>query len=110
MDRKVIKDIYDSGVIEELVAQMCPKESKDDKNDFIQEVYLALMEMPEDKLLNIVENKNPNFGDSSQIRWWCARIILNQLHSKTSQWYRLYRRCHILNTPITDNIKNIADE
>lgn len=68
------------------------------RDDLLQEIYLILLDYDQQKLLDIIEKK--------QIRFFTARILRNQFYSKTSAFYRKYKK-PVLNKetlqPIIDN-------
>lgn len=57
---KILKDIYNSQIINKLASKHISK-LNDYRDDFIQEMYLLLCEMPEDKLISLYENKELDY-------------------------------------------------
>lgn len=53
------------------------------KDDLIQEVYMVLLEYPKEKLNQIPEK---------QLKFFVAKIMKNLWFSKTSSFYRTYKR------------------
>lgn len=54
------------------------------KDDLIQHIYLILLEYDQSKLQTLIDN--------NQIRFFIARIIRNQWFSKTSTFYKLFKK------------------
>lgn len=69
-----------------------------DLRDLSQMVYLVLLEYDEGKIVEL--------WDHGEIRFFIARIIMNQLNSVTSPFFRNYRRF----ARITEDIAPIADK
>lgn len=71
-------------------------------DDLAQDIYLILLEMDEEKLVELYENK--------QLNYWIARIILNQYFSNTSPFFTKYRKFSHLSEQINKDIKNRAEK
>ena len=54
------------------------------KDDFIQEMYLILLEYNEDKIIELY-SKN-------QLKYFLIRICVNNYKSTTSPWYKKYMK------------------
>lgn len=78
----IVDKIISSGIVEEIVDNVSvPSLYRD---DLIQETYLILLEYNKGKLEEI-ESK----GDT---RFFIAKIITNQINSKTSRFYYKYKK------------------
>lgn len=62
------------------------KNNDPDLEDLIQEVCLILLEMDQEKLKNLYNNNELNF--------YITRIVMNNIKSKTSQYYYKYKKHH----------------
>ena len=69
-----------------------------DLRDLAQMVYLILCEYDADKIVEL--------WDHGEIRFFIARIIMNQLNSVTSPFFRKYRRF----SRISEDIAPLADK
>lgn len=81
------------------------KASEKDKSyyeDFFQEICLILLEYDNAKLNKIVEDKHLNA--------FITRIIQNNLFSKTSPFYKKYKKLDDLSQEITKKELNIPDD
>jgi hypothetical protein len=75
---------------ERLVEDICKNIGVAEKymDDFVQEMYLILLEYDQNKLQEIY--------DKGQLNFFLTRIIKNQWCSKTSTFYRTYRKYYNL--------------
>lgn len=91
-----IKYIIENKIVEGLINDyMVESQFKD---DLTQEVYMILLDHNQKKLQEIIDKK--------QIRFYTARIISNQYFSKTSKFYRIYKKPLLLK----ETLKPILDE
>ena len=89
---KVIKYLYDSNFVKYFVKKlMYPEDIEDLYEDFLQEVYFQLCEVPEEKWLELY-NKRPNQDEFYDIRNWVSVLIRNTVHSTTSSAYRKLKK------------------
>lgn len=88
----IVSKIYASGVLDELLKNMGVKEN--DFDDLKQELAIILLEYNQDKLKEMYDKK--------QIKFFLVRVIQFQYFSKTSPFYKKYKKYyHFLdgNTP-----------
>ena len=89
---KVLKYLYDSNFVKYFVKKlMYPEDIEDLYEDFLQEVYFQLCEVPESKWLELY-NKRPNQDEFYDIRNWVSVLIRNTVHSTTSSAYRKLKK------------------
>lgn len=72
----------------------CPREFYD---DVVQEVALTLLEYDNEKLNRIV--------DENHLNAFVSGILVHQLYSTNSQFYRTYRRLRELSNDVDDDMK-----
>lgn len=82
--------------------QNTAKTSAPELDDLAQDIYLILLDMEEEKLIQLYDNK--------QLDYWIARIILNQYFSSTSPFYTKYKKFSHLSDQINKDIKNRAEK
>ena len=75
----------------------CPREYYD---DVVQEVSLTLLEYDNEKLNKIV--------DENHLNAFISGILVHQLYSTNSQFYRTYRRLRELSNEISDGVAPVA--
>lgn len=80
--QEIINIIYKEQWIENIIKKYNLDESL--KADFIQEMYIILLEYNEDKIVELY-NKN-------QLRYFLIRICVNNYKSVTSPWYKKYMK------------------
>ena len=82
--------------------QNTAKTSAPELDDLAQDIYLILLDMEEEKLIQLYDNK--------QLDYWIARIILNQYFSSTSTFFTKYKKFQHLSEQINKDIKNRAEK
>ncbi len=75
----IVDSIARDHIVETMVCKIAHQAMGADLEDLCQMVYLVLLEYDEDKLLDLWEN--------GQIRFFIARVILNQFRSSTSPFH-----------------------
>lgn len=83
MDKnKIITEIYNKCIIEKIASKLSNRfKREEDMSDYIQEMYLILLDMPEDKLFRLYTDK--------ELDNYIAQIALNQLVNTQSKFHRL---------------------
>ena len=79
---EIIEDIQKEGMIECIARNI--KVTDDYYDDFVQDMYLTLLEYDNEKL-NEIYSKN-------QLKFFATRICLNNWNSSTSPFYCKYKR------------------
>lgn len=102
---KIITDIYNSGVMDELLKNMARGQDKNNVDDLRQDIFEWLLNYPDEKLKNLT--------DDNQIKFFLVRMLSNQINSVTSKYYRQYRLPSILTKELPqendDNEKEEVD-
>lgn len=78
---QIISELYVSHEFNECISKMHPEDLRDDLRS---EVILILLETPEERLKQIYQ--------SGGLKFFAVRIILNQIQSVTSSFYKKYRQ------------------
>ena len=81
---EIIEEIAQERMVEAMVQNIAHQALNDDLSDLCQMVYLILLEYDEDKLQDL--------WDHNQIRFFLARIIINQYRSSNSPFHITYRK------------------
>ena len=89
-NQEIVYCLAFSGIVEDISHNI--RVDYDYYDDFVQEMYLTLLEYDNDRL-NEIFNKN-------QIKFFTSRICINNWNSKTSPFYCKYKR------PLTHIDKN----
>jgi CTP synthase (UTP-ammonia lyase) len=98
-------DIYTTIAKEKLIETLITKYKVNPKykEDLIQEIYLIVLQKPPDLLQELY--------DKNQINYFLAKIITNQYFSKTSKFYKDYKKYNSIKDNDTDTTKlEIIDE
>ena len=89
---KVLKYLYDSNFVKYFVKKlMYPEDIEDLYEDFLQEVYFQLCEVPEEKWEELY-NRRDNQDEFYDIRNWVSVLIRNTVRSTTSSAYRKLKK------------------
>lgn len=80
---QIVEEIYKMQIPEKISNSIRDFLCLDDKLDYIQEMYLILMELPEDKFFRLYRDK--------ELSRYFAQICLTQLCSKNSSFYAKLR-------------------
>ena len=86
-----------------MVEQICSNIAKsadcdDTLKDLSQEIYLDLLSKDEEKIVNLYE--------TNQIRFFVVRMVTNNLFSKNSPYYQVFRK----NNNATVDIDGLKDK
>lgn len=100
MSNKIIADICEQGVIREIIDNM--RVSSIDADDLEQEVYMILLEYDKDKIVEMYEKK--------QLKYFIIGIIQRQYNSKTSPFYKKYKKYYTIVDANVLNNEEINEE
>lgn len=101
----MIKKIIDEIERENIVRDICMNinVSPNDIDDLVQEVYVILLEYKPEKIIELWENK--------QLKFFIVGIIKRQYHSKTSPFYKKYKKYYtIVDGNYVNNENNDMDD
>lgn len=81
----IVRLIAESGIVENLIASMkaSRNEDRDNLKDLSQDIYMDLLEKPEELLVQL--------WNSGEYKFYLTRMITNNIFSKTSPYDRKYR-------------------
>ena len=82
MNLKIIGELENNGTVREICENM--KVSKNDIDDFVQEIYMILLEYDKDKIIELYKKK--------QLKYFIVGIISRQYNSSTSPYYKKYKK------------------
>ena len=82
MNLKIIGELENNGTVREICENM--KVSKNDIDDFVQEIYMILLEYDKDKIIDLYNKK--------QLKYFIVGIISRQYNSSTSPYYKKYKK------------------
>lgn len=86
MFNKIIKEIYEENIVKDIIANMRVKSN--DIDDLEQEIYMILLEYNKDRIIEMYEK--------NQLRYFIVGIISRQYNSKTSPFYKKFKKYYTL--------------
>lgn len=86
MFNKIIKEIYEENIVKDIIANMRVKSN--DIDDLEQEIYMILLEYNQDRIIEMYEK--------NQLRYFIVGIISRQYNSKTSPFYKKFKKYYTL--------------
>lgn len=92
-----VTEIAENKIVEKLINKISPTAVA--KEDLIQDIYLSLLNNS-DKIDNI-----PN----DEIKYYITKIILNNIKSVNSPYYRLYVKYDLLKQELLNDIEDEED-
>lgn len=81
---KIVERIAKEGLVESIIRNITKNSKDEDLRDLANDIYLELLEKSEDCLMGIYER--------GQINYFLTRIVLNNINSKTSRFYYIYKK------------------
>lgn len=82
----ILTELESVGVMDNIIRNITKTDPKRDEtiNDLKQMVYMALLEKPEELVVDL-------YG-KGQLIYYISRIVMNQWNSKTSPYYYIYHK------------------
>lgn len=84
MKKEIIGRLAKDKVVENIISNITKDKDDDTLKDLAQMVYVWLLEDDEEKIESIY-NKN-------QMNFYITRMIINNIHSKNSRYYYLFKK------------------
>lgn len=97
---KILIELEEENVLREMCTNM--NVSPNDMDDFVQELYVILLEYNQDKIIELYNKK--------QLKFFIVGIIQRQYHSKTSPFYKKYKKYYSIVDGNQINKQEINDE
>ena len=86
MFNTIIKEIYEENIVKDIIANMRVKSN--DIDDLEQEIYMILLEYNQDRIIEMYKK--------NQLRYFIVGIISRQYNSKTSPFYKKFKKYYTL--------------
>lgn len=93
---KIIEELWLSKEVNQAFSKMQPEDLRDDLKS---EVFMVLLEMPEDKLIGMYKR--------NELRFFLVRVMLNMIKSDRSGFYKLYR--NFVELDVKEKVDNQID-
>lgn len=99
-NRQIVDKLVKAHILDDIVKHITNDSRDEDLNDLKQDILLSLLQ----------DSKLPGIYERHQLRYYLSRIVLNNVASSTSPYYRIYKRPRKLNDGITVALFNIPDD
>lgn len=101
MINKILDEIERENIVRDICVNI--NVSPNDIDDLVQEVYVILLEYKPEKIIELWQNK--------QLKFFIVGIIKRQYHSKTSPFYKKYKKYYtIVDGNYVNNENNDMDD
>lgn len=79
--------------VEQILMNIIKRHTLSDyEEDLAQDIYLTLLKEPDEKIISLYEKNQSNY--------YISRLLSNNVNSRTSRYYYLYRRFRLNSEPI----------
>lgn len=92
--QSIVEALARKRVVEAMVANIAKSDLSPELKDLAQEVYIILLSYDEDKIMDLWNN--------GEMRFFIARIIINQFRSSNSPFHIRYRKFKELSIDISN--------
>lgn len=99
-NRRITETIVREGLLNRIIRQVTNNSSDQDICDLEQDLLFSLL----------VDSKLSGIYERGELNFYLARLVMNNIASATSPFYRIYKRPRLLGGPLTRNIYEIPDE
>lgn len=93
MFNTILIELYKEHTVKDLIRNM--QVAEQDADDLEQEIYTILLEYDSNKIIEMYKNK--------QLKYFIVGVIQRQYNSKTSPFYKKYKKYYTL---VDDNVVN----
>jgi len=94
---KLARERFVEGVIDRITENGKKAKDPESLNDLAQDLYVSLLE----------DKKVPGIFDEGHITFYVTRMVMNNIMSSTSPYYRIYLRPLVLGNNYNDGYKDI---
>lgn len=99
-NKAIVELIERRGILSGIIRQVTNNSPDPDFDDLQQDLYISLL----------VDAKLSGIYERGELNFYLARLVMNNIASKTSPFYRIYKRPLNLGEPLNKNIYNLPDE
>lgn len=100
MKQRIIERLANEKTIRTIIQNVAKDSNDPDLDDLEQDIMLELLEKDEE-LIDSLDEKG-------QLNYFITRMVMNNIMSKTSRYYYIYKKDSLKNVPI-DEYKETAD-
>lgn len=96
----IIYELYDKNIVRDIIINL--KVKYNDIDDLEQEIYMILLTYDKDKIIDMYNKK--------QLNYFIVGIVKRQYNSRTSPYYKKYKKYYSIVDENTVNAVEITDE
>lgn len=100
MFNRIMTEVYETEMVKDIIKNMNVKLL--DADDLEQEIYMILLEYNRDKIIEMYQNK--------QLKFFIVGVVQRQYNSKTSPFYKKYKKYYSVIDENTINTNEVYDE
>ena len=100
MFNRIMTEVYETDMVKNIIRNM--KVNSIDAEDLEQEIYMILLEYNRDKIVEMYQNK--------QLKFFIVGVVQRQYNSKTSPFYKKYKKYYSIVDENTINSVEVVDE
>lgn len=100
MFNRIIVELYRESTVKNIIRNM--QVAEQDADDLEQEIYTILLEYDSNKIIEMYKNK--------QLKYFIVGVIQRQYNSKTSPFYKKYKKYYTLVDENVVNNNEVNDE
>lgn len=100
MFNRIIVELYQESTVKNIIRNM--QVAEQDADDLEQEIYTILLEYDSNKIIEMYKNK--------QLKYFIVGVIQRQYNSKTSPFYKKYKKYYTLVDENVINNNEVNDE
>lgn len=100
MFHRIMTEIYEKKIVRNILENM--RVSSNDIDDLEQEIYMILLDYNKDKIIEMWKKK--------QLNYFCVGVIQRQYNSKTSPFYKKYKKYYQYIDGNYTNDENVTEE
>lgn len=91
--QEIIAEWASQRKVEQILMNIIKRHTLSDyEEDLAQDIYLTLLKEPDEKIISLYEKNQSNY--------YISRLLSNNVNSRTSRYYYLYRRFRLNSEPI----------
>ena len=99
-NRTIVVIIERDHLLDNIIKQVTNNSKDPDFSDLKQDLYISLL----------LDAKLPGIYERKELNFYLARLVMNNIASKTSPFYRIYKRPMNLSEPLNKKVYELPDE
>lgn len=99
-NRTIVEFIVRRCLLDNIIKQITNNSNDNDLCDLKQDLLYSLL----------LDSKLPGIYERDELNFYLARLVMNNIASATSPYYRIYKRPRNIGQPITKNVYELPDD